>query len=137
LRDAKVWNSANIKREYHLNKHIETRDGAGSHVETRTGKDENTELHIYYSMDKPTRDCALFEDFPGQLVVALELDLTSISMFRNLLHVPSGSLRAFLVRNGITGGDGKHGENEAPVTDSNDEDSDDQRYAKLQDYTRE
>jgi hypothetical protein len=137
LRNAKVWNSAIIRREYSLDKDIETRDDAGSHVEIRTGKDENTALHIYYSMDKLKRDCALFEDFPKQLAAALELDLTSNPMFRDLLHVPSSSLRAFLIRNGITDGDDKHGENEAPVTDSNDEDSDNQRYAKLQDYTRE
>jgi hypothetical protein len=104
------------------------RGGAGSHVEVSI-RDKTPMLDIYYSVDKAARDCARIEDFPKQFVAALKLNLGDISELRTLLQVPSDSMKAVLTRSGITAGGNKNGHIRTVVTDSSDEEREEQRYA--------
>jgi hypothetical protein len=109
---AKVWNSAKIEKKYSLNGDVEMRGGAGSHVEFSTEENGTTALNIYHSQDGSARDCALHEDFPGQLAAALGCDLACVPMIHTLLHVPLDSLKALLVRKGITSGNNEDGDSD-------------------------
>jgi hypothetical protein len=132
---AKVWNSAKIEKKYSLDGDVEMRGGAGSHVEFSTDENGTAALNIYYSMDEPARNCALHEDFPEQLAAALGCDLACVPMIHTLLHVPLDSLKALLVRKGVTSGnneDGDSGELERDVPEGREA----CRYAKPSHYTQ-
>jgi hypothetical protein len=132
---AKVWNSVKIEKTYSLGDKIEIRGGAGSHVELRTDKNGTTALNIYYSTDKPARDCALHEDFPGQLAAILGFGSACVPMIHTLLHVPLDSLKALLVRKGITGGINEYGDSDELERDVP-EGREACRYAKPSHYTQ-
>jgi hypothetical protein len=132
---AKVWNSAKIEKKYSLDGDVEIRGGAGSHVELSTEESGTTALNIYYSMDEPPRNCALHEDFPEQLAAALGFDLACVPMIHTLLHVPLDSLKALLVRKGITSGNNEYGDSDELERDVP-EGREACRYAKPSHYTQ-
>ncbi|KAF2276420.1 uncharacterized protein EI97DRAFT_458354 [Westerdykella ornata] len=123
LENLEVWMSADIKTHYTLEGTTVTKSEGGSSVKVSTGEDESDKLEIYVSANRHTRDCALITDFPGQLVAALELEPADLLDLHPLLQVPLASLKALLVRKGITGGDAADDCEETLVADSVNEDS--------------
>ena len=97
--------SADIKTHYTLEGTTVKKGEGGSSVKVSTGEDKTAKLEICVSANTHTRDCALITDFPEQLVAALELEPADLPDLYPLLQVPLASLKALLIRKGITGGD--------------------------------
>jgi hypothetical protein len=110
--------SADIKTHYTLEDTIVTKSEGGSMVEVSTGKDNVDKLEIVLSANRNIRDCALIEDFPEQLVAALELEPADLPDLHRLLQVPLASLKALLIRKGITDGDAANNYEETSVAES-------------------
>lgn len=123
LENAKVWMSADIKTHYTLDDTIVTKREGGSSVKVSTREGNTAKLEIFVSANKHARDCALVTDFPEQLVAALELEPDDLSDLHPLLQVPLASLKALLIRKGITGGDAADDWEETLAADSDNEDS--------------
>jgi hypothetical protein len=115
--------SADIKTHYTLESTTVTKSEGGSSVQVSTGEDKTAKLEIYISANRHTRDCALVTDFPKQLVVALELEPADLPHLHPLLQVSLASLKALLIRKGITGRDAADDYEEALVADSVNKDS--------------
>lgn len=105
LENVKVWISADIKTHYTLEGTTVTKSEGGSSVKVSPGEDETAKLEIFVSANKHTRDCALITDFPEQLVATLELEPADLPDLLPLLRVSLASLKALLIKKGITGGD--------------------------------
>jgi hypothetical protein len=125
--------SAVIKTHYTLQGITVTKSDGGSSVKVRMGENHTAKLDIYLSVDKQRRDCALVADFSKQLIAALELEPADLPDLSMLLQVPTTSLKALMVREGFTGGDGGDDNLATSVTnedlqrqneDHNDEDQD-------------
>jgi hypothetical protein len=99
-----------------------TKSEGGSSVQISTGEDEPAKLEIYLSANRHMRNCALITDVPEQLVAALELEPANLPHLHSLLQVPLASLKALLVRKGITSGDAAYHFREILVADSVNED---------------
>lgn len=104
LRNVEVWVSQDIKTHYRLHENTVTKTEGGSSVKISTDLDGNIKLSVFVSADKDTRNCALFTDFPQQLVTALKITPFDLPDLHSLLQVPLVSLNRFLVRQGITSG---------------------------------
>jgi hypothetical protein len=115
--------SADIKTHYTLEGTTVTKSEGGSSVKVSTGEDKTAKLEICISANMHTRDCALVTDFPEQLVVALELEPADLPYLHPLLQVPLASLKALLIRKGITGRDAADDYEETLVADSVNKDS--------------
>lgn len=126
-----VWISANIKTHYILEGTIVTKSEGGSDVKVR--EDETAELEIFVSANNDARHCALLTDFPEQLVAALDLEPADLPDLRPLLQVPLASLKALLIRKGITGADAADDSEETLVADSVNEDSQSQSDGSFDD----
>jgi len=122
LESVEVWKSANIKTHYTLGCTTVTKSEGGSSVEVDTEEDTTAKLRIYVSADRHTRDCALITDFPEQLVEALELEPADLPYLHPILQVPLASLKALLIRKGITSGDAADDYEESSVADLANED---------------
>lgn len=100
-----------------------TRTEGGSSVKVSLGEDDTAKLEIFFSANKQSRDCALIVDFPEQLVAALKLEPTDLPDLSSLLSVPLASLKALLIKKGITDGDAADDNEEILVTDPVNEES--------------
>ncbi|KAH8697486.1 putative heterokaryon incompatibility protein [Talaromyces proteolyticus] len=123
LENVAVWMSADIKTHYTLEGNTVTKSEGGSSVKVSLGEDETAKLEIFVSANKHARDCALITDIPEQLVAALELEPADLPDLHPLLRVPLASLKALLIKKGITGGDTADDSEETLVADSVNEDS--------------
>ena len=110
--------SADIKTHYTLECTTVTKSEGGSMVEVSTREDNVAKLKIVVSANRNIRDCALIEDFPEQLVEALELEPADFPDLHRVLQVPLASLKALLIRKGITDGDAANNYEEASVAES-------------------
>ncbi|OKL55903.1 hypothetical protein UA08_08808 [Talaromyces atroroseus] len=117
LENVTVWISADIETHYTLNGTIVTKSEGGSSVKVSHEEDETTKLEIFVSANKQARDCALITDFPEQLVEALDLEPANLPDILSLLQVPIASLKALLIKKGITGGDTADDSEEISVAD--------------------
>ncbi|KAF1960437.1 putative heterokaryon incompatibility protein [Byssothecium circinans] len=123
LENVDVWISADIKTHYTLQGTTVTKSEGGSSVKVSTGEDKTAKLEIYVSANRHTRACALITDFPKQLVSALKLEPADLPDLHPLLQVPLASLKALLIRKGITGGDAADDYKETLVANSVNKDS--------------
>ncbi|KUL87498.1 hypothetical protein ZTR_04598 [Talaromyces verruculosus] len=123
LKNATVWISADIKTHYTLGGTTVTRTEGGSSVKVSLGEDDTAKLEIFFSANKQSRDCALIVDFPEQLVAALKLEPANLPDLSSLLSVPLASLKALLIKKGITGGVAADDNEELLVTDPVNEES--------------
>jgi hypothetical protein len=96
--------SADIRTHYTLEDTTVVKREGGSSATVCTEEDENGKLKIYVSMDRQTRECALFTDLPMQLVAALELEPADFSDLHVLLQVSLASLKTLMVRKGFASG---------------------------------
>lgn len=110
--------SADIKTHYTLEGTTVTQSEGGSMVEVSKRKGNVAKLKIVVSANRNIRDCALIEDFPEQLVAALELEPAELPDLHRVLQVPIASLKALLIRKGITDGDAANNYEEASVVES-------------------
>lgn len=130
LENVVVWTSAKIKTHYTLGSTIVMKSDGGSSVKVSTGEDETAKMEIYVSANEQMRNCALITDFPKQLVAALELKPADLSDLPSLLQVPLASLKALLIRKGITGGNAVDDCEETSVADSASEDWQSQSHSR-------
>jgi hypothetical protein len=137
LENVAVWISADIKTHYTLDGTIVTKSEGGSSVKVSLGEDETAELEIFVSANKHARDCALVTDFPQQLVAALELEPAHLPDLISLLQVPLASLKALLIKNGITGGDAADDSEETLVAHPGNEDSQSQSDGSYDDSSED
>lgn len=100
-----------------------TRTKGGSSVKVSLREDNTAKLEIFFSANKQSRECALIVDFPEQLVAALKLEPANLPDLSSLLSVPLASLKALLVKKGITGGVAADDNKELLVTDPVNEES--------------
>jgi len=100
-----------------------TRNEGGSSVKVSLGEDDTDKLEIFVSANKQMRDCALIVDLPEQLVAALKLEPANLPDLPSLLSVPLASLKALLIKKGITGGDAADDNEEPLVADPVNEES--------------
>lgn len=110
--------SADIKTHYTLEDTTVTQSEGGSMVEVSTRKDNVAKLKIVVSANRNIRDCALIEDFPEQLIAALKLKPAKLPDLHRVLQVPIASLKALLIRKGITDGDAASNYEETSVAES-------------------
>lgn len=110
--------SADIKTHYTLECTTVTKSEGGSMVEVSMREDNVARLEIVVSAKRNIRDCALIEDFPEQLVEALELEPADLPDLHRVLQVPLASLKALLIRKGITDGDAANNYEETSVAES-------------------
>jgi hypothetical protein len=110
--------SADIRTKYKLESTTITKREGGSSVKVSTKYGKSAKLEIFVSTNRHKCSCALITDFPKQLVEALELEPDGLPDLLPLLQVPLVSLKAFLVRKGITGRDAADDDEETIVADS-------------------
>jgi hypothetical protein len=116
LESVEVWISADIKTHYTLDGTTVTKSKGGSGVKISTGEEGTAKVKIYVSANKHNRDTALITDFPEQLAAALKLEPAKLPDFYTVLQVPLSSLKAWLIRKGITGGNAADDYDETPET---------------------
>ena len=133
LENVQVWMSADINTHYTLEGITTTKSGGGSSVRVNNEEGKTNRLEIYVSMNRHRRDCALITDFPEQLIAALKLAPVDLPGLLPLLQVPTGSLKALLIKKGITDGNTADNYEQNSVADSSNEGSQIQSDGRCED----